>query len=170
MRAFRTLLSSFLLLCLCFSSAIADEEKAEQESVPCMESFRTYCARYSVPESLALAIARQESGFQPWAVNISGKSYFPASREEALALIKTRGKGRSYRWSDADQCLVAAPPGHFSGNGHRAEKQHTSGSLDTLSGNQTVWPVLEGRSKLPYPSFTQSRTRTTLCRECCEPY
>lgn len=97
MRAFRTLLSSFLLLCLCFNgSAIADEEKAEQESVPYMESFRTHCSRYSVPESLALAIARQESGFQPWAVNISGKSYFPASREEALSLIKTRGKGRSY--------------------------------------------------------------------------
>ncbi|HJB66288.1 MAG TPA: lytic transglycosylase domain-containing protein [Candidatus Mailhella merdavium] len=61
-----------------------------------MESFRTHCARYSVPESLALAIARQESGFQPWAVNIQGKSYFPSSREDALALIKAKGKGNSY--------------------------------------------------------------------------
>lgn len=92
MRAFRTLLSSFLLLCLCFNgSAIADEEKAEQEFVPYMESFRTHCARYSVPESLALAIARQESGFQPWAVNIQGKSYFPSSRE-GLPLLSLRQK------------------------------------------------------------------------------
>ena len=96
MRAIRILLSSFLLLCF-FSSPVsaADEGKAEQESVPWLESFRAHCARYSVPESLALAIARQESGFHPWAVNIQGKSYFPASREEALALINSTG-GRSY--------------------------------------------------------------------------
>ncbi|PWM71388.1 MAG: hypothetical protein DBX67_00725 [Desulfovibrionaceae bacterium] len=98
MRAIRILFSSFFLLCVCFSnSATADDERqAEQEPVPYLESFRAHCARYSVPESLALAIARQESRFHPWAVNIQGKSYFPASREEALALINSKGKGRSY--------------------------------------------------------------------------
>lgn len=54
------------------------------------------CAKYGVPVSLALAIARHESGEKPWAVNIAGKSYSPDSKEAALALLESREKGKSY--------------------------------------------------------------------------
>lgn len=54
------------------------------------------CEKYGVPKALVVAIARQESRGHPWAVNIGGRSYFPASREEALALISRQGRGRSY--------------------------------------------------------------------------
>jgi hypothetical protein len=43
--------------------------------------------RWNVPARLILAIAKQESQFQPWAVNVAGKPYFPASKADALALI-----------------------------------------------------------------------------------
>lgn len=40
------------------------------------------------PASLLEAIARQESGLNPLVVNIAGKSYYPATREEAERLIR----------------------------------------------------------------------------------
>ena len=40
------------------------------------------------PAPLVEAIARQESGLNPLAVNIAGKSYYPATREEAERLIR----------------------------------------------------------------------------------
>lgn len=40
------------------------------------------------PAQLVEAIARQESGQNPLAVNIAGKSYYPATREEAERLIR----------------------------------------------------------------------------------
>lgn len=40
------------------------------------------------PPALVKAIARQESGLNPLAVNIAGKSYYPATREEAERLIQ----------------------------------------------------------------------------------
>ena len=40
------------------------------------------------PTQLVEAIARQESGLNPLAVNIAGKSYYPATREEAERLIR----------------------------------------------------------------------------------
>ncbi len=58
--------------------------------------FAEPCAKFQVPQALALAIADQESGMHPWAVNIEGKSYFPGSKKEALALIAAKGTGRSY--------------------------------------------------------------------------
>ena len=39
------------------------------------------------PPALVKAIARQESGLNPLAVNVAGKSYYPATREEAERLI-----------------------------------------------------------------------------------
>lgn len=54
------------------------------------------CARYGVPVSLALAIARHESGEKPWAVNIAGRSYSPSSKDAALSLIAKAGNGKSY--------------------------------------------------------------------------
>ena len=40
------------------------------------------------PAQLVEAIARQESGLNPLAVNIAGKSYYPTTREEAERLIR----------------------------------------------------------------------------------
>lgn len=40
------------------------------------------------PAQLVEAIARRESGLNPLAVNIAGKSYYPATREEAERLIQ----------------------------------------------------------------------------------
>ena len=40
------------------------------------------------PAPLVEAIARQESGLNPLAVNIAGTSYYPATREEAERLIQ----------------------------------------------------------------------------------
>ena len=40
------------------------------------------------PAPLVEAIARQESGLNPLAINIAGKSYSPATREEAEQLIQ----------------------------------------------------------------------------------
>lgn len=49
------------------------------------------------PAPLVEAIARQESGLNPLAVNIAGKSYYPATREEAEQLIrKAIAAGRSF--------------------------------------------------------------------------
>ena len=49
------------------------------------------------PAQLAEAIARQESGLNPLAVNIAGKSYYPATREEAEQLIqKAVAAGQSF--------------------------------------------------------------------------
>jgi hypothetical protein len=40
------------------------------------------------PPALVKAIARQESGHNPLAVNVAGKSHYPATREEAERLIR----------------------------------------------------------------------------------
>ena len=40
------------------------------------------------PPALVKAIARQESGLNPLAVNVAGKSHYPATREEAERLIR----------------------------------------------------------------------------------
>ena len=40
------------------------------------------------PPELVKAIARQESGLNPLAINIAGKSHYPATREEAEGLIR----------------------------------------------------------------------------------
>ena len=45
---------------------------------------------YGVPYSVLYGIAKVESNLHPYAVNVEGRSYFPKSKEEALALV--RGK------------------------------------------------------------------------------
>ena len=49
------------------------------------------------PAQLVEAIARQESGLNPLAVNIAGKSYYPATREEAERLIHVPAEGMAAR-------------------------------------------------------------------------
>ena len=70
-----------LVLLLCLQAAFPVWSKAEN-------LFAGPCARMGIPQELALAIARQESGLYPLAVNVAGKSYHPASREEAEKIIR----------------------------------------------------------------------------------
>ena len=54
-------------------------------------------AEPGLPAPLVEAIARQESGLNPLALNIAGKPYYPATREEAERLIREAiAAGRSF--------------------------------------------------------------------------
>jgi hypothetical protein len=48
-------------------------------------------AATEIPVELLLAISHVESGFHPHAINMSGQSYFPWSRNEALRLLVRSG-------------------------------------------------------------------------------
>lgn len=59
--------------------------------------FDAPCSRYRVPKPLVLAIAKTESGLDPWCVNVAGKDYRPGSRDGALAIIRqARARGLSH--------------------------------------------------------------------------
>ena len=73
-----------LMICLSASPALADV-------------FDAPCSRYRVPKRLVLAIAKTESGLDPWVVNVAGKDYRPGSRAGALAIIRqARARGLSH--------------------------------------------------------------------------
>ena len=55
--------------------------------------FDAPCSRYRVPKRLVLAIAKTESGLDPWVVNVAGKDYRPAK----LALVASRMTSASCR-------------------------------------------------------------------------
>ncbi|MBR4605807.1 MAG: transglycosylase SLT domain-containing protein [Lachnospiraceae bacterium] len=44
------------------------------------------CRKYHLPKLLVMAIARQESGYNPWVINIEGRDYYARNREEALQI------------------------------------------------------------------------------------
>jgi soluble lytic murein transglycosylase-like protein len=55
------------------------------------------CAHFNVPKKLVVAIAKQESGHNPWAVNVAGRGYQPKSQDEALAIANAAwAKGQSF--------------------------------------------------------------------------
>lgn len=59
--------------------------------------FATPCEKYNVSPNLARAIAKAESGLHPWAVNVAGRAYYPASAEAALRIIAdAKEKGLSH--------------------------------------------------------------------------
>ena len=59
--------------------------------------FDAPCSRYRIPKRLVLAIAKTESGLDPWVVNVAGKDYRPGSRAGALAIIRqARARGLSH--------------------------------------------------------------------------
>ncbi len=77
-------------LFLCIATAAQAKEAMR-------EHFNHGCALWGAPPTLALAIADIESGFNPWAVNIQGKSHYLRDRESALALIrKASSQRKSY--------------------------------------------------------------------------
>jgi soluble lytic murein transglycosylase-like protein len=55
------------------------------------DAFLRASAATRIPVELLLAISYVESGFHPHAINISGQSYFPSSRNEALRLLVRSG-------------------------------------------------------------------------------
>ena len=77
-----TLLAAIMLLPLP-RLAQGAEAMAAQRTYTWLNHFVEPCRVYQVPLALALAIARQESGSQPWAINVSGQSLYPASRQDA---------------------------------------------------------------------------------------
>jgi soluble lytic murein transglycosylase-like protein len=70
----------FLLLLLFPAFAQGTEVGFEQQ-------FSEACKLWKVPPKLALAIARQESGLHPWAVNVAGQGYIFKTRGEALRMV-----------------------------------------------------------------------------------
>lgn len=48
-------------------------------------------AATGIPVELILAVSHVESGFQPRAINVSGRSYYPLSRHEAESILKSSG-------------------------------------------------------------------------------
>lgn len=53
--------------------------------------------RTGIPEWLILSIAHVESGFNPYAVNVAGKSYQPKTKEAAYAIIRNAAlAGKSF--------------------------------------------------------------------------
>ena len=48
-------------------------------------------AATGLPVELLLAISHVESGFQPHALNVSGRSFFPSSIYEAMGVLKRSG-------------------------------------------------------------------------------
>ena len=43
------------------------------------------CLKFDIPKPVAMAIAKVESGLKPWVLNIDGRGYRFASKEDALA-------------------------------------------------------------------------------------
>ena len=61
-------------------------------------------ANFAPPPGLMEAIARQESAMNPLAVNVAGKGHYPASREEAMRIIRqAQAAGKSY---DVGLCQI----------------------------------------------------------------
>lgn len=59
--------------------------------------FAKYCAERKIPVELAIAVAKHESGMKPLCINVEGKDYLPASREEAEKIIrKSQKEDKSY--------------------------------------------------------------------------
>lgn len=59
--------------------------------------FEYPCEKFKIPKALAMAIARQESGMHPFAVNVAGKSLHHASASDALRTAQqAMSRGQSF--------------------------------------------------------------------------
>ena len=77
--------------------AQAAEAMASQRTYQWLDHFVEPCRAYQVPLSLALAIARQESGTRPWVINVAGQSLYPSSRPDARRIADwARSRGFSF--------------------------------------------------------------------------
>lgn len=84
-------LTAFLIVLMTFSVPFASVDSN------LISASKYAAARTGIPEWLLLAVARAESGFNPYAVNVAGKAYHPASKEEAYSIIlAAAGAGKSF--------------------------------------------------------------------------
>ncbi|MCL2029795.1 MAG: lytic transglycosylase domain-containing protein [Deltaproteobacteria bacterium] len=89
----KSLYPAALLLVFLWSQPLCAARTAE----PFEALFPMVTAEFGLPEGLLTAIAKVESGFNPWALNIGGRAYQCLSKEEALARAKAaRAAGRSF--------------------------------------------------------------------------
>lgn len=96
----RTVLIGFIVV-----FALANAQKIEATQITALDKRQKVleplwygpCVKYGTPMALAIAIARQESGLYPWAVNVAGRSYTPKSKEEALEIARRAAvEGQSF--------------------------------------------------------------------------
>ncbi len=81
----RKLILLVLLVLFCCVHTAQAASLTERQAV--IESlFDAPCAKYDVPKTLALAIARQESGCHPYILNVGGKDVRPRSKDEAVRI------------------------------------------------------------------------------------
>lgn len=71
-----------LFVLLCFFTPPAQAE-TEDHRVPIIQAAR----HWQIPARLDLAVARVESGLNPWAVNVAGRGFMPKTSEEAARII-----------------------------------------------------------------------------------
>lgn len=57
-----------------------------------IQIFQEESKRFNVPVILLLAIAKTESNYNPWAINIAGKGYHPKTKQEAINILKRNNK------------------------------------------------------------------------------
>jgi soluble lytic murein transglycosylase-like protein len=81
-------LAAGLLLGLWSSPVLAAARPTEPLAAPLAALFAASASEFGLSETLLMAIAQVESGLNPWAVNVAGRSYACLSREEALAVAR----------------------------------------------------------------------------------
>lgn len=83
------------ILAFGFGCLVLPSAQASDECVP--SAYRQVAAEWQVPADVLYAISLVESGHDteqygfnlwPWALNIDGQSYYPASEQEALQMIE----------------------------------------------------------------------------------
>lgn len=90
----KLILLALLLLCCCARTAQAASLMERQAAIESL--FDAPCAQYDVPKTLALAIARQESGCHPYILNVGGKDVRPRTKDEAVRIARAAMRaGRS---------------------------------------------------------------------------
>jgi len=65
------------------------------ERKPVQPLFGQVAKEFSLQPEILYAIADHESGYNPWALNIEGRSVYPSSREEALTIV-AKNQGKSF--------------------------------------------------------------------------
>lgn len=102
----RIFIALYLLICGVLLFAMIVPADVEREFVPSMRRlvqhrvlvagherrpveplFLQVAEEFSLQPELLYAIAGHESGYHPWALNIKGRSIYPQTREEALAIV-----------------------------------------------------------------------------------
>lgn len=129
---------------------------------------------YATPEppaQLVEAIALQESGLNPFTVNIAGRSYYPATREKAKQLIQKAiaaglsfdvGKMQINSWwmerYDIDPLSLLDPA------------INESWDMDTCGRDRPLRPELESRGQIPFPRpRTWQALRLARLSSLCRP-